>query len=56
MKILGVSVCCLVLGFLSIGIADAAWQPTKPVEFVVPAGAGGGADVMARFVSPLITK
>ena len=56
MKILGVSVCCLVLCFLSIGIADAAWQPTKPVEFVVPAGAGGGADVMARFISPLISK
>ena len=56
MKILGVSVCCLVLCFLSIGIADAAWQPTKPVEFVVPAGSGGGADQMARFISPLISK
>jgi len=33
-----------------------AWQPEKPVEFVVPAGTGGGADVMARFVSPLISK
>ena len=33
-----------------------AWEPTKPVELVVPAGTGGGADVMARFVSPLIDK
>lgn len=33
-----------------------AWQPEKPVEFIVPAGTGGGADVMARFVSPLISK
>ena len=33
-----------------------AWEPTKPVEFIVPAGTGGGADVMARFVSPLISK
>jgi putative tricarboxylic transport membrane protein len=32
------------------------WQPDKPVEFVVPAGTGGGADVMARFVAPLISK
>ena len=40
---------------LSIGTAN-AWQPDKPVEFVVPAGTGGGADVMARFVSPLISK
>ncbi len=38
------------------GIADAAWQPTKPVEFNVPAGTGGGADIMARFVSPLFQK
>jgi tripartite-type tricarboxylate transporter receptor subunit TctC len=39
----------------SMGTAN-AWQPDKPVEFVVPAGTGGGADVMARFVSPLISK
>jgi putative tricarboxylic transport membrane protein len=45
----------LVFCFLSIGIAD-AWQPNKPVEFVVPAGSGGGADQMARFISPLIAK
>jgi tripartite-type tricarboxylate transporter receptor subunit TctC len=56
MKILAVLVYCLILSFLSIGIADAAWQPAKPIEFVVPAGAGGGADVMARFLSPLISK
>ena len=30
-------------------LAFAAWEPTKPVEFVVPAGTGGGADQMARF-------
>jgi tripartite-type tricarboxylate transporter receptor subunit TctC len=33
-----------------------AWEPTKSVEFVVPAGTGGGADIMARFLSPLIEK
>jgi len=38
------------------GIAGAAWEPTKPVEFNVPAGTGGGADVMARFVAPLFQK
>ena len=36
--------------------AQAAWQPTKTVEFVVPAGTGGGADILARFISPLIEK
>jgi len=33
-----------------------AWEPTRPVELIVPAGTGGGADVMARFVTPLIEK
>ena len=33
-----------------------AWEPTRPVEFIVPAGSGGGADTMARFVSPLVSK
>jgi putative tricarboxylic transport membrane protein len=36
--------------------AGAAWEPRKPVEFIVPAGQGGGADVMARFITPLIAK
>ena len=40
---------------ISWGTAN-AWQPAKPIEFVVPAGTGGGADVMARFISPLIAK
>jgi putative tricarboxylic transport membrane protein len=38
------------------GGTAAAWEPTKPVEFNVPAGTGGGADIMARFVSPLFQK
>ncbi len=36
--------------------AHAAWEPTKPVEFVVPAGTGGGADQMARFIQGVIIK
>ena len=39
------------------GAAHAAtWQPTKNVEFVVPAGTGGGADQMARLIQGIITK
>lgn len=34
----------------------AAWEPSKPVEFVVPAGTGGGADQMARLVQGIIVK
>ena len=33
-----------------------AWEPTKPVEFVVPAGTGGGADQMARLIQGVIVK
>jgi putative tricarboxylic transport membrane protein len=36
--------------------AHAAWEPTKPVEFVVPAGTGGGADQMARFLQGVVAK
>ena len=33
-----------------------AWEPTKTVEFVVPAGTGGGADQMARFIQGMVAK
>ena len=36
--------------------AHAAWEPTKPVEFVIPAGTGGGADQMARLIQGIIVK
>ena len=36
--------------------ARAAWEPTKPIEFVVPAGTGGGADQMARLVAGIVDK
>jgi tripartite-type tricarboxylate transporter receptor subunit TctC len=37
-------------------VRAAAWEPTKTVEFVVPAGTGGGADQMARFIQGIVTK
>ena len=33
-----------------------AWEPSKPVEFVVPAGTGGGADQMARLLQGIVQK
>jgi len=36
--------------------ALAAWEPNKPVELVVPAGTGGGADQMARLIQGIIVK
>ncbi len=34
----------------------AGWEPTKPVEFVIPAGTGGGADQMARLMQGIVAK
>ena len=34
----------------------AAWEPKKPVEFVIMAGQGGGADKMARLMQSIIEK
>ena len=42
--------------FASPMVAHAQWQPTKPVEWIVPAGSGGGADQMARFMQGVIIK
>ncbi len=37
-------------------LAAQAWEPTKTVEFIIPAGTGGGADQMARFIQGMIAK
>jgi tripartite-type tricarboxylate transporter receptor subunit TctC len=48
------------LGAAAFGLAPmsamAAWEPTRPVELIVPAGTGGGADQMARVVQGIISK
>jgi len=41
---------------LAIPASVMAWEPTKPIEFVVPAGTGGGADQMARLISGIAEK
>ena len=52
----------LVLLGMAIGLGAGAalpahaWEPTKPIEFVVPAGTGGGADQMARFLQGVVAK
>jgi tripartite-type tricarboxylate transporter receptor subunit TctC len=32
------------------------WEPTAPVEIVVPAGTGGGADQLARLIQAIVAK
>ena len=46
----------MVLGLVSLAGPVMAWEPTKTVEFVVPAGTGGGADQMARLIQGVVTK
>ena len=46
-----------VLAILALSTAPAfAWEPTKPVEIVVAAGAGGASDQMARMMQAAIQK
>ena len=52
-----------ILGAVTVATASvaassvsAAWQPTRTVEFIVPAGTGGGADQMARMIQGIIQK
>jgi putative tricarboxylic transport membrane protein len=43
----------------AVGLAAptfAAWEPNRPVELIVPAGTGGGADQMARVIQGIVTK
>jgi tripartite-type tricarboxylate transporter receptor subunit TctC len=37
-------------------LAQRAWEPQRPVQFVVPAGTGGGADQMARVIQGIVSK
>ena len=41
---------------LSANPANAAWKPTRTVEFIVPAGIGGGAGQMAQLIQGIIQK
>ena len=36
--------------------ASHAFEPTKPIDFVIMAGAGGGADQIARFIQSVAEK
>lgn len=52
---MGVAIALSSIALMSAPV-HAAWEPTKPVEFVVPAGTGGGADQMARLIQGIVLK
>jgi putative tricarboxylic transport membrane protein len=49
-------IACLAGVALTALIPAMAWEPNKTVEFIVPAGTGGGADQMARLIQSIIAK
>ena len=47
----------VVAGLVAMPLTVAqAWEPTRTVEIIVPAGPGGGADQMARVIQGIVTK
>ena len=45
-----------IAALLPMAAIAADWQPSRPVEFVVASGAGGGTDIFARTVQSIILK
>jgi len=50
------TLCAAALSALVAAAPAFAWEPSKPVEFVIPAGTGGGADQMARLIQGIVIK
>ena len=44
------------LGAVSVPTDAKAWEPKKPVQFIIMAGKGGGADKAVRFMQNIIAK
>ena len=51
-------IAAFVICAMATGVSGAAtgWEPTRPIEFVIPAGTGGGADQMARLIGSIAEK
>ena len=54
--ICSIAVVTLLAAAPAAAIAAATWEPTRSVEFIIPAGTGGGADQMARFTQGVVAK
>jgi len=47
---------CAMLAVASVAAPAHAWEPSRPIEITVPAGAGGASDQMARVLQSIIGK
>ncbi|MEY9415645.1 putative tricarboxylic transport membrane protein [Bradyrhizobium japonicum] len=54
--VLNVAFAAIAMSCVNSTASLAAWEPVRPVEFIVPAGTGGGADQMARTIQGIVTK
>ena len=57
-KLLKIVTMAAALGTASLGLSVPAfaWQPDKPINFIIMAGKGGGADKMARLMQSIVEK
>jgi tripartite-type tricarboxylate transporter receptor subunit TctC len=55
-NILAFGLACLGGAVVLASAPAKAWEPTHPIEIIVPAGTGGGADQMARVMQGIISK
>mgnify|MGYP002653294638 CR=1 FL=1 len=51
-----VSIACIMAAVFGVAAPAAAFEPDRPVEFVVTAGPGGGTDIFARTIQAIIGK
>ncbi len=55
-RIARASVCAIVACIVATSSASAQWRPTRDVEFIIPFGLGGGADLLARVLIRVMTE
>ena len=55
MRYMRLALCALVVGLGAVQ-ASAQSYPTRSIRLVVPFGAGGGTDNLARIIEPLVSK
>jgi tripartite-type tricarboxylate transporter receptor subunit TctC len=54
--LMGAGAAALAPSLSTPALAQRGWEPNRPVQFIVPAGTGGGADQMARVIQGIVSK
>ena len=55
-KLVALALALAAPAFVTSTVQAQSWEPTKNVEFIIPAGTGGGADQMARAIQGIVAK